>query len=132
MTNYLLDSNVVIDLLRGNENVLAHYRSELNCGNKIFICPIVYYEIVRGFKILDGAKKLKTFLEFYKRWDNIPLSDDAMEKAAEIYVNLRRGFQIEDNDIFIAAVAIVNGCTLITANDKYFSRVEGLKFDNWR
>lgn len=62
----------------------------------------------------------------------LPLDYAAMEKAAEIYVALHRGQQIEDNDIYIAATAIVNGCTLVTANDKHFSRISDLKVENWR
>ena len=54
------------------------------------------------------------------------------QSAAEIYVALHRGQQIEDNDIYIAAAALVNSCTLVTANDKYFLRIDGLNVENWR
>ena len=129
---YLLDSSAVIDILRGNEKVLEKYHSELANGSKFFICPIVYYEVVRGFKVLNGGNRIKTFMEFYQMWDNLSMSDKAMMKAAEIYVDLRRKQLIEDNDIFIAAVAIVNDCTLITANEKHFARIDELNFENWR
>ncbi len=129
---YLLDSSAVIDLIRGNEKVLNEYNCKLIEGNKFFICPIIYYEVMRGFKVLNGGKRIETFLKFYQMWDNVPLDDETMIKAAEIYVKLRKGQTVEDNDIFIAAVAIVNECTLITANEKHFSRIDELKFENWR
>ena len=129
---YLLDSSAVIDLIRGNEKVLSEYNCKLIGGNKFFICPIIYYEVMRGFKVLNGGKRIETFLKFYQMWDNVPLDDETMIKAAEIYVKLRKGQTVEDNDIFIAAVAIVNDCTLVTANEKHFSRIEELKFENWR
>ena len=129
---YLLDSSAVIDLIRGNEKVLNEYNSKLIEGNKFFICPIICYEVMRGFKVLNGGKRIETFLKFYQMWDNVPLDDETMIKAAEIYVKLRKGQTVEDNDIFIAAVAIVNDCTLVTANEKHFSRIEELKFENWR
>ncbi len=75
---------------------------------------------------------LDRFLKFYQMWDNLPMNDESMMKAAEIYVKLRTGQTVEDNDIFIAAIAIVNDCTLITANEKHFSRIDELKFENWR
>ena len=56
----------------------------------------------------------------------------SIEKAIEIYVNLPRGITIEDNDIYIAAIAIVNNCTLVTANDKHFGRIKNLSCVNWR
>lgn len=129
---YLLDSSTVIDILRGNENVLAKYHSELTKGNRFFICPIVYYEVMRGFKVLNGGKRIETFMKFYRMWDNLQMKDEVMIKAAEIYVKLRKGQTVEDNDIFIAAVAIANNCTLVTANEKHFSRIDELKFENWR
>ena len=55
-----------------------------------------------------------------------------IEKSTEIYVQLHRGWQIEDSDIFIAATALVNDCTLVTANVRHFERVAGLKVTNWR
>ncbi len=54
-------------------------------------------------------------------------------KAIEIYRYLKsNGLMIDENDIYIAAIAIVNDCTLVTANTRHFERVEGLKFVNWR
>ena len=129
---YLLDSNAVIDMLRGNENILNKYNAESKNRNKIFICPIVYYEVIRGFKILNANKKLEKFSNYYSVWENLPLTDKVMDKAAEIYEQLHKGQQIEDNDIYIAATAIVNNCTLVTANDKHFARITDLKVENWR
>ncbi len=129
---YLLDSNAVIDMLRGNEKVLSKYESETKKKNKILICPIVYYEVTRGFRILNATKKIEMFWNFYSDWENLPLTDEVMDKSSEIYESLHKGQQIEDNDIFIAAVAVVNNCTLITANDKHFVRIDGLKVENWR
>ena len=129
---YLLDSNVIIDMLRGNENILEKYNLEAKKDTEFFICPIIFYEVVRGFKVLDGERKVKNFLNSCKNWESLQLSEEVLMKAAEIYVKLRKGQTVEDNDIFIAAVAIVNDCTLVTANEKHFSRIEELKFENWR
>ena len=129
---YLLDSNVIIDMLRGNENILDKYNAEATKDTEFFICPIIFYEVVRGFKVLDGERKVKNFLASCKNWESLQLTEEVLMKAAEIYVKLRKGQTVEDNDIFIAAVAIVNDCTLITANEKHFSRIDELKFENWR
>lgn len=129
---YLLDSSAVIDILRGNEKVLEKYGVEAKKDTEFFICPIIFYEVVRGFKVLDGERKVKNFLDSCKNWESLQLSEEVLMKAAEIYVKLRKGQTVEDNDIFIAAVAIVNDCTLITANEKHFSRIDELKFENWR
>ena len=80
-------------------------------------------------------KRLREFNNLYQNYEKLYFDRDnfeVVEKAIEIYVQLHKGKQIEDDDIFIAATAIVNDCTLVTANIKHFERVEGLKLINWR
>jgi predicted nucleic acid-binding protein len=43
----------------------------------------------------------------------------------------KAGMTIDDFDILIAATAIVKGLTVVTNNEKHFSRIEGLKIVNW-
>ena len=129
--HYLLDSNVVIDILRNDEKVVMKHHLEAVKGNKMSICSIVYYEVVRGFKKIEATKKLETFLSYYKNWEILPLDMKSIEKAIEIYIKLPNGVTIEDNDIYIAAIAMVN-CTLVTANERHFSRIDGLNYANWR
>lgn len=129
---YLLDTNVVIDILRDNKDVARRYQLETLKRSRIFICPIVYYEVVRGFKIGGATKKFETFLQLYRNWRLLTFDEDVAKKSVDIYEQLHKGELIEDNDIYIAAVAIVNGCTLVTANTNHFGRVEGLSFVNWR
>ena len=122
----------MIDILHNDKKVVLNYQIESIKANEIVICPVVYYEIVRGFKIADATKKFAQFLDFYKNWRVLPFDMSATEKAIEIYVQLHNGNTIEDNDIYIAAVAMVNDCTLVTANTKHFGRIENLKIVNWR
>jgi len=132
MAKYLLDSNVIIDYLRYEKNVSRHIETMLASDNILSICPHVYYEVVRGFKIVDGTKKLKVFFALSESLDVLPFDFAAADKAVEIYVQLRKGQTIEDNDIYIAATAMVNDCVLVTANTRHFGRVEGLRIVDWR
>ena len=135
MANYCLDSNVVSDILRGEPEVMRHFNEAKKNKDKIFIPSIVYYEIIRGLKSAGKNRKLLAFQIFYDGAEHLYLDRNDMEtidKAADIYVQLHKGQMIEDNDIYIVAISMVNGCTLVTANTKHFSRVEGLNFVNWR
>ena len=129
---YLLDTNVVIDILHNVESVSRNYQIQTIKGDEIVICPIVYYEIVRGFKIAGATKKFQAFLKLYENWAILPFDMKATEKSVEIYAQLHNGQTIEDNDIYIVAAAMVNDCVLVTANTRHFSRVENLNFVNWR
>ena len=132
---YLLDTNVISDFMRKDENVVKNVQRAMSKGNQIYICSMVYYEIVRGLKSANKFNRLK---EFYAVYEGLyPLyfdrdNMDVVEKAIDIYDQLHKGQQIEDNDIFIAATAIVNDCVLVTANIKHFGRIEDLKIVNWR
>ena len=128
---YLLDTNVVIDILRDNKNVTRCYQLETLKRSKMYICPIVYYEVVRGFTIGGATRRLERFLQLYKDWAMLTFDKDVAIKAVDIYRQIHKQ-TIEDNDIYIAAISMVNGCTLVTANVNHFGRVEGLNFVNWR
>ena len=136
MVNYCLDTNIVSEILRGNEKIKQRLIDEINAGNRYSLCVIVYYEIVRGLIHKDTNRKIDAFKTFYdKAAEHFILDKTAANKAAEIYADLKsKGLKVgdSDNDIFIAAISIVNGCTLVTANTRHFERVEGLNFVNWR
>lgn len=132
MDKFLLDSNVIIDYLRYEKNVSANLDRMVESGVFLSICPQVYYEVVRGFKADFATRKLASFFKLFDLLSVLPFDMSATEKAIEIYVQLHNGKLIEDNDIYIAAVAMVNDCTLVTANTKHFGRIENLKIVNWR
>ncbi|MBQ6006207.1 MAG: DUF4411 family protein [Selenomonadaceae bacterium] len=135
MANYCLDSNVVSDILRGDSAVMRHFEAAKKNNDELFIPSIVYYEIVRGLRAASKIRKLTAFQFLYDTVKPLYLDQDdltTIEKAVEIYLQLHKGQMIEDNDIYIAAIAMVNNCTLVTANVRHFSRVEGLRFVNWR
>ena len=132
---YCLDTNVISDLLRGIPNVVANFNRARNNNDTIFVDSIVYYEIVRGLQNPQHKRRLEQFRWLYDRLEHLYFDRDnmrALDKAAEIYDQLRKGRNVEDSDIFIAAIAMVNGCTLVTANEQHFSRIEGLRYVNWR
>jgi tRNA(fMet)-specific endonuclease VapC len=60
--------------------------------------------------------------------------DDA---AADLFVRIRRHLEslgqiIGPYDMQIAAIALANGCTLVTHNFGEFSRVPGLMIEDWQ
>ena len=129
---YSLDSNAVSDILRRRSDVLTRYREEVKKDTIFAICDVVYYEVVRGLKAIGATSKIKEFMKMYEKMEHLSLDIAAFNKTVDIYVNLHKGNQIEDNDIYIAAIAMINNCTLVTANERYFSRISGLSYVNWR
>ncbi len=62
----------------------------------------------------------------------LPLNDEIVVRAAEIYADLRKqGELISDADILIAASALVHGLGIITNNENHFKRIMDLRLENW-
>ena len=72
------------------------------------------------------------FERFCLQNEVLPITEEIVVRAASIYVDLRnRGIVIGDADIFIAATAFSHGLAVVTNNEKHFSRVFGIKIENW-
>jgi tRNA(fMet)-specific endonuclease VapC len=64
--------------------------------------------------------------------DSLPLDAPADEIYGSIRTQLElAGAPIGGNDLLIAAQAMALDHTLVTDNDKEFSRVVGLRVENW-
>jgi len=130
-----LDTNVVIAAmnLRPPE-VRRRLVAALGDGATVGLPSIVLYELWHGARKSDrfevNAQALTTFLTL----DVMPWpfeSDDASE-AGDIRAALERaGTPIGPYDILIAAQARRRGASLVTANEREFGRVAGLKTVNW-
>lgn len=106
-----------------------HYLAE---HNHFSISVITRYEILRGLTVKGASKQLPVFEEFCVRNEVVPISDDVVLRAADIYADLyRRGELIGDADILIAASAMVRKCGIATNNEGHFRRIAGLQITNW-
>jgi tRNA(fMet)-specific endonuclease VapC len=64
---------------------------------------------------------------------SLPFDDAAAEKHAEIRAHLAAsGNPIGPLDAMIAAIALVHELTLVTHNVSEFSRVPGLRVEDWQ
>ncbi len=128
---YLLDTNIVSDMMhrpQGNVTVRIGQVGQ----DSIFTSIVVVSELRFGVE-KRGSKKLADRL-------NDVLSELPVEglnaPSDEHYANIRamlerQGELIGQNDLFIAAHALALDAVLVTANEREFSRVPGLKIENW-
>lgn len=127
MRGYLLDSSVIIDCIKGKQPAIDLIESLNGELYSSYICLAELYEgILRSLQPEEKESGLKTFFEGLNAV--FGLDEQVAKKFAQIRVDLKkRGNIIEDIDIFIAATCLVNGLTLVTYNQKHFSRIQGLK-----
>ena len=133
MKFYLLDTNVIIRLLRNGEYL--DRLIELGRG-RVAISVITYYEIYVGIEKSMNTdlrrKKCEKFEEIVDLLTVIRFGRDEAKEAAGVRASLEaKGKGIGPMDTLIAGLALANDCVLVTGNVKEFERVEGLEVEDW-
>jgi tRNA(fMet)-specific endonuclease VapC len=129
---YVLDTNIITGILKGNEKVKKRTQEVIVEGKEIFINGISYYEIKRGLLAANATAQLNRFDLLCKKFGLILLDTQPIfDEAAEIYANLQqKGELIEDADILIASVVKTRDFILVS-DDTDFDRIRGLRIENW-
>lgn len=129
---YVLDTNIVTAILKGNEKVKKMAQKSRLEGKEIFINAISYYEIKRGLLAKKATMQLEKFDLLCMEFGLVLLDTQYIfDRAAEIYANLKeRGKLVEDADILIASVVSFRNFILVS-DDTDFNRIQGLKIENW-
>lgn len=131
MTRYLLDTNIISDLVR---NPAGQARQRLLAVGDENVCTsiIVASELRYGCAKKGSARLQERVEEVLAVIPVLPLEAPADVEYGAIRAELeRRGQPIGHNDLLIAAHACVLGMILASANVDEFSRIEVLKVENW-
>lgn len=131
LNSFTLDTDVVIEILRGNEVVIKRMKT-LSPDTFIYVTGLTIYELYKGVLYI-GSKKLEHDLEkFIDSIEVLQLDSYIERKAGEIFAHLKKkGELINDADILIAATVLANDSVLVTNNVKHFDRIKDLKLENW-
>jgi predicted nucleic acid-binding protein len=129
---YLLDTNHLSPLVTPGHPLRQRVVQALQAGHSFAVCVPVLAEMLFGIGILPRAvanlaewERLKPNFRFYA-----PDVVDA-EKAAALQIALRRqGWQLETVDALVAITAERYRLILLT-RDKDFTRVPGIRLEQW-
>ncbi|MDT8319642.1 MAG: type II toxin-antitoxin system VapC family toxin [Xanthomonadales bacterium] len=128
---YLLDTNILSDLVRNPQGAVA---AQITRVGETTVCTsvIVAAELRYGAIKSNSAKIAERIDIILSALEILPLETPADRQYASLRHHLTgQGTPIGPNDLLIAAHALVNDFTVITANVGEFSRVPGLKVENW-
>jgi tRNA(fMet)-specific endonuclease VapC len=128
---YLLDTNILSDNIRNPRGPAA--RRVRQVGNaQICTSIIVAAELRYGVAKTGSKYLLARVAETLDRLEVLALEPPVDEVYAQLRVHLERiGNLIGPNDLLIAAQAVSLGLVVVTANEREFSRIPGLKVENW-
>ena len=125
--DYILDTDVLIWYLRGNENAYKLIHSL----DRFCISSVTYMELVQGMRNKDELRALQKTL---KQWGVKTIYiDEEISSRALFYMEeyfLSHSMQLADS--LIASTAITYGMKLITANDKHYKILKDIDLQIFR
>ena len=126
------DTDMLSYYLSGNNKFRIKVWDEIDCGHPLCLTCVNVYEVLRGLKYKGNIKFEQDFHELLSRVKIFYFDDDAIQKASDIYVDLRKkGVTIGDADIMIASIVIANGGKFVTNNVKHFQNIVDISIENW-
>ncbi len=131
---YLLDTNILSELIkkRPNPQLVSQLRSK--SARVLFTSSICIMELRFGSALRDDFEPFweKINKEIVSRVQILSVGEKEALVCGDILADLRKaGRSIGMEDVLIAASALTNRCTVVTANTRHFSRIKGLKVENW-
>jgi tRNA(fMet)-specific endonuclease VapC len=128
---YLLDTNIVSDLVRNPQGKVADQIIKVG-ESKVCTSIIVAAELQYGSKKKQSQRLSSQIEAVLGALEILPFEKPADASYGSIRAQLERaGNPIGGNDLLIAAQALTLGYTVVTDNEKEFSRVKDLHVENW-
>jgi len=126
----LLDTDVCIEILRGNKKIIE---KRIDCDERIAICFMTVAELYYGAeKSKYSQKNINVIEEFLLSVAVINTDLEILKKFGQLKNDLyKNNILLPDADILIASVAITKCTKLVTGNIKHFNRFDNLKIENW-
>lgn len=118
---YLLDTNAVADYIYGVRPVMQHMERAIEAEDQVCLCEPVHYEVMRGLLWKGAAAKQQRYEQQFApmlKW--VPVVHDDWQQAAQFWADMRRkGRQISDVDVLIAALAVRLNAVIISADTDF-------------
>ncbi len=134
MSGYLLDTNVLSEVMKKSPSAAVLGRLAALGRNEIFTSSVCFMELrfgaarhPRGDALWERIRE-----EIEPLVSVLPLGYEEATRAGEVLADLeRQGTPIGLEDVLIGSTALVHGITVATRNLKHLERIEGLLVENW-
>jgi len=131
LTRYLLDTNIISDLIKNPGGRVARHIARVG-EDKVCTSIVVAAELRYGCAKADSKRLVEAVGNILAELEVLPLEIPADVEYGRLRARLeQQGKLIGANDLLIAAQALAADATVVTANVSDFARVEGLRLENW-
>jgi len=123
MEAQVIDTNIFIDIFRGNES----YHQDIQ-NSRGYINDVIYIELIQGGRLNKrDLARIKSYLRPIKR---IHISQQISITAVALVEQYGPGYALMLADALIASTCLVWGLPLLTLNKKDFHFINGLQLIN--
>ena len=119
MEKIILDTNILIEILKGNQDTILKVQSFDN----IAISSISVMELYYGAINKAEVKKLEKFISLF---EIIELNEDISITSTNLIKTYAKSHNLDIPDSLIASTTLVYGYTLFTYNLKDFRYIENI------
>jgi tRNA(fMet)-specific endonuclease VapC len=131
---YLLDTNILIYLIKNKPPSVARHIDGLEKDEQLFMSFFTYAELLKGAERSTRKPQVLRNLDTLTR--QIPvIYHTSPELCSHYAIQAARlksaGTPIGANDLWIACHALAEAAVLVTNNTREFERVDGLQLENW-
>jgi tRNA(fMet)-specific endonuclease VapC len=131
VTRFLLDTNIVSDLVRNPQGAVARHIRQVG-EEQVCTSIIVAAELRYGAAKKESARLTAQLELVLGALDVLPFETPADAEYGKLRTRLEKAGQpIGGNDLLIAAQAVALQCTIVTDNEREFARIDGLTVENW-
>ena len=118
----LLDTNILIEILKGNPETIASVES---LHAELVLSSISVMELYYGAKNKAELRKLEKFVSLFRV---VEIDETISSTATQLVKRYAKSHTLDIPDSLIAATALKlgSGCRLFTYNRKDFKFIEGL------
>jgi predicted nucleic acid-binding protein len=116
LAKIVLDSDVIIEWLRGHEPFVTKIIELLQNHDELFWSPISVAEVYAGIRKGEESHAGSLFILL----EPISISSDTGKKAGEYLRMYAKSHGVEVADAFVAACAFIEGAALWTLNRKHY------------
>jgi tRNA(fMet)-specific endonuclease VapC len=122
MDRYLLDTDIIIDVSRGNANAAKYVDSLSDAA----------ISIITAQELIAGARDKRDLAEIDSLISTYPIEhlDAAVGlRAYDLLKEYAKSHGLRAFDSLIAATAMERGLVLVTRNRKHFAMIDGLRIE---
>ena len=117
----LLDTNILIEILKGNEKTIQKVQST---SEELAISSISVMELYYGAINKTELNKLEKFTSLFQI---VQINEQISKTAVQLVKSYAKSHTLDIPDSLIASTCLMNDCLLFTYNLKDFKYIDGMK-----